>query len=126
MLGEEDQTINKQGNEAIRQQHAKHRGPSFLLEIKRGGHYSFTDMFKIRPDFGDGVGTGKLRETGETFTFAPMEQTYQMINSYSVAFLGYFVRGERDYLPFLTKNRWPAEMDWKYSGVDSNHQSSGK
>ena len=125
MLGEEDQTINKKGNEAIREQHAKHRGPSFLLEIKRGGHYSFTDMFKISPNFGDGVGTGKLRETGETFTFTPMEPTYQMINSYSIAFLGYFVRDERDYLPFLTKNRWPVEMNWQYSGID-NHQMSGK
>lgn len=118
MLGEEDQTIGEKGNEAIRAAHAGHRGPSFLLEIKRGGHYSFSDMFKINKNYGDGVGTGKRKGTDEMITFTPMETTYQMINYYSVAFLGCYVRGEREYLPLLRANRWPEEMNWKVAGIE--------
>ncbi|MEK6320661.1 MAG: hypothetical protein AABN33_03145 [Acidobacteriota bacterium] len=46
MLGTEDRTLGVGGNSAIRHNHAKHTGPSFLLEMKNGGHFSFTDMFK--------------------------------------------------------------------------------
>ena len=80
MLGEEDQTIEAKGNAAIRSNFEAHRGPALLLELKRGGHFSFTDMFKISPNHGDGVGTGKRKSTDETITFAPMETTYGIIN----------------------------------------------
>jgi hypothetical protein len=121
MLGEEDATIGPNGIAAIRANFAAHRGPAYLFELKHGGHYSFTDMFKLNPTFGDGVGTGKRKDTGETITFTNMETTYQMINSYTVAFLGYYVKSEREFLPFLTKNHWPDEIEWKYSGVEAGH-----
>ena len=56
MLGQEDRTIGTAGNFLIRAHHNMHTGPSFLLELKNGGHYSFTDMFKINKSHGDGVG----------------------------------------------------------------------
>ncbi|HZS08128.1 MAG TPA: dienelactone hydrolase family protein [Blastocatellia bacterium] len=118
MLGTEDLTIGEKGNEIIRSHHAKHTGPSYLLELKNGGHFSFTDIFKINKNFGDGAGTGKRRETGEAFNYTSMEKTYAIINSYSVAFLGVYVKGEREYLEFLKNNRWPDELIWKYSGVE--------
>jgi len=121
MLGEEDATIGPNGIAAIRANFAAHRGPAYLFGMKHGGHYSFTDMFKLNPTFGDGVGTGKRKDTGETITFTNMETTYQMINSYTIAFLGYYVKGEHEFLPFLTKNHWPDEIEWKYSGVEAAH-----
>ena len=117
MLGTEDRTIGVQGNAAIRDNHAKHTGPSFLLELKNGGHYSFTDMFKINKHFGDGVGEGKRRDTNEPFEFTSMETTYKIINSYSVAFLGYYLKGETSYLNFLRENHWPDVMKWDVTGV---------
>ncbi|RPJ38336.1 MAG: hypothetical protein EHM35_04745, partial [Planctomycetaceae bacterium] len=85
MLGTEDRTLGVLGNALIRDNHAKHTGPSFLLELKNGGHYSFTDMFKINKNFGDGVGAGKRRDTNQPFEFTSMELTYRIVNSYSVA-----------------------------------------
>jgi dienelactone hydrolase len=117
MLGTEDRTLGVAGNAAIRDNHAKHTGPSFLLELKNGGHYSFTDMFKINKHFGDGVGEGKRRDSNETFEFTPMETTYRIINSYSVAFLGYYLKGETSYMSFLRENRWPDVMKWEVTGV---------
>ncbi len=112
MLGTEDATIKEEGNARIRSQHAKHTGSSFLLELKDGGHYTFTDTFKISKKPGDGIGKGKRRATGEEFEFTPMETSYKIINSYSIAFLGYYLKGEKEYLGFLEKNHWPDVMAW--------------
>jgi dienelactone hydrolase len=112
MLGTEDRTLGVLGNAFIRDNHAKHTGPSFLLELKNGGHYSFTDMFKINKNFGDGVGSGRRRDTNEPFEFTSMELTYQIINAYSVAFLGYFLKGQKEYGRFLSENHWPDVMVW--------------
>jgi predicted dienelactone hydrolase len=117
MLGTEDRTIGVAGNIAIRDNHAKHTGPSYLLELKNGGHYSFTDMFKINKHFGDGVGEGKRRDSSEPFEFTGMEATYKIINAYSVAFLGYYLRGEKEYSTFLSENHWPDVMIWDVKGV---------
>ncbi|HXI89482.1 MAG TPA: hypothetical protein VNO24_05645 [Blastocatellia bacterium] len=117
MLGTEDRTLGVAGNTAIRDNHAKHTGPSYLLELKNGGHYSFTDMFKINKNFGDGVGAGKRRDTNEPFEFTAMEPTYEIINSYSVAFLGYYLKGESSYLTFLSENHWPDAMKWDVKGL---------
>ncbi|HLG16205.1 MAG TPA: prolyl oligopeptidase family serine peptidase [Blastocatellia bacterium] len=112
MIGTEDRTINEAGNARVREHHATHTGPSYLLELKNGGHYSFTDMFKINKSFGDGVGQGKRRTTNEPFEFTAMEPTYRIINSYSVAFLGYYLKGEKGYAGFLRDNRWPDILIW--------------
>ncbi len=117
MLGTEDTTIGGTGNALVRSLHSRHVGPSFLLEMKNGGHYSFTDMFKIDKNHGDGVGPGKRRETKEPFEFTSMETTYKIINAYSLAFLEVYARGKPAPLSFLQTNHWPDELVWKRSGV---------
>ena len=113
MLGTEDRTLGAAGNAIIRSHHEKQEGPSYLLELKNGGHYSFTDMFKVKPDFGDGVGKGTRREGGAPIQFTSMETTYKIINAYSIAFLSVYVKGDRSSLAFLQKNRWPEELIWQ-------------
>jgi hypothetical protein len=46
-----------------------------------------------------------------------MEATYRIINSYSVAFLGYFLKGEKGYAGFLAVNISPDIMIWVVKGV---------
>lgn len=113
MLGTEDRTLGITGNALIRHNHQIHKGPAFLLELKNGGHFSFTDMFKITRQFGDGIGKGKRRDTQEEFEFTPMETTYKIINSYSIAFLGYYLKGEKQYQSFLKENHWQNELIWE-------------
>jgi dienelactone hydrolase len=117
MLGTEDRTLGVLGNGLIRTNHAAHTGPSFLLELKNGGHFSFTDVFKFSKTFGDGVGPGKRRDTNEPFEFTSMELTYQIVNSYSVAFLGYFLKGQKEYRTFLSENHWPETVIWDGKGM---------
>ena len=113
MIGTEDRTIGEAGNAIVRDLHAKHEGPSYLLELKNGGHYSFTDMAKMNPNFGDGVGNGKRRDGGAEFAFTGMETTYDIVNSYSLAFLDVYVKGDKRQLPYLQKNGWPEELKWE-------------
>lgn len=113
MLGAEDRTLGESGNALIRHNHAIHKGPAFLLEMKNGGHYSFTDMFKLTKSFGDGVGVGKRLKSGEEVVFTPMETTYKIINAYSIAFLGYYLKGEKAYQDFLRENHWKDELLWE-------------
>ncbi|HWC78168.1 MAG TPA: hypothetical protein VG778_11935 [Blastocatellia bacterium] len=113
MLGTEDTTLGAPGNAIIRAQHARHTGPAYLLELKDGGHFSFTDMFKVNKNFGDGIGKGKRRDTKEPFDFTSMETTYKIVNSYSVAFLGYHLKGQKEYGAFLGRNHWPDVLIWE-------------
>ncbi len=99
-LGRKDGTIGQIGNMMIKNVYEAHSGPSMLLELINGGHYSFTDMFKLSHSFGDGI--------GEAFT--PMETTYAIVNSYSTAFLGYFLKGQKAYGKYLEGNPWPNEL----------------
>lgn len=125
MLGEEDRTIGPKGNERIRSVYAKHTRDGFLMEMKNGGHYSFTDIFKLDKNFGDGAGQSKRATTGEPFDYTSMETTYQIINAYSIAFLNVYVRGEKENLAFLQKNQWPKELLWETKGVEQT-QSTGR
>jgi dienelactone hydrolase len=113
MLGTEDRTIGSAGNAIIRGLHEKHDGPSFLLELKNGGHYSFTDMFKVNPNFGDGVGKGTRRDGGTTFDFTSMETTYTIINEYSVLFLRLYAKNDNSARSFLQTNGWTDELIWQ-------------
>jgi predicted dienelactone hydrolase len=117
MLGTEDRTLGIAGNALIRHNHQIHKGPAFLLELKNGGHFSFTDMFKITKQFGDGIGKGKRLGNNEEIEFTPMEITYKIINAYSIAFLGYYLKGQKEYLPFLKENHWKSELIWEAKGI---------
>jgi dienelactone hydrolase len=102
MLGALDGTIRELGNGLIRANYQAHAGPAALLELTRGGHYSFTDMYKINPAFGDGVGD----------KFTPREVAYDAINAVSAAFLGLYLKGQQEYSKFLEANHWPVEVTW--------------
>jgi hypothetical protein len=82
-------------------------------------------MFKINKSFGDGVGAGKRRDTNEPFEFTSMETTYRIINSYSVAFLGYYLKSEQGYTRFLAENISPDVMIWDVKGVPGAANAAG-
>ncbi len=120
MIGTEDRTIGKAGNAFLRKYHADNEGPSCVLEFKNGGHYTFSDMFKINPSFGDGVGKGRRggAEDGEPFEYTSMERSYEIINAYSTAFCGLFLKGQAGYRAFLAKNHWPDDVDWQAKDIE--------
>lgn len=115
----EDKTLGVEGNQRARKYFEDSTGPKYLVEIRDAGHFSFSDMFQFRPDFGDGVGKGvRITRPDEPIEFLSMDRTYEIANSYSTAFLGvYLMKDEEEYRPFLERNNFPDEIDFQFSGA---------
>jgi predicted dienelactone hydrolase len=112
----EDKTLGVEGNRRAIQYFEDSTGPKYLVEIRDAGHFSFSDMFQYRPDFGDGVGRGKrVTRPDEELEFLGMDETYEIADSYSTAFLGVHLKGEQGYRPFLERNNFPEAIDFRFA-----------
>jgi hypothetical protein len=80
------------------------------VEFKNGGHYSFTEIYQLRPDFGDGVGQGKRVTNGEPLTYVSKDVAFKMINGYTTAFFGKYLKGQHGYDAYLAENHNPDEL----------------
>ena len=95
MLGTEDTVIGEGGNEAGREYVESHQGPAALVEIKRGGHVSFTSCELYNPAYGNGIGeSNSLTSPGTTYTPLEIVEQHRLINSYGLAFLNTHLRGD--------------------------------
>merc|ERR1719215_1062396 len=93
MLGVEDTVIGEVGNAAARTYVEKHCGPKYLLEIKDGGHVSFTSCELYNANYGNGIGESKsLTKPGTTYQALPPPEQHAIINSYALAFLNTYLR----------------------------------
>lgn len=88
-LGTEDTVIGTKGNDAARRYVDTHDGDALLVEIKRGGHVSFTSCEIYNPEYGNGIGTisNSLTKEGETYVPLDIVEQHAMINTYGLAFL---------------------------------------
>jgi len=97
MLGTEDTVIGEAGNEAGRVYVESHDGPSYLVEIVRGGHVSFTSCELYNPNYGNGIGEStSLTTPGAQYTPLDIEAQHTIANSYGLAFLNTHLRADYD------------------------------
>jgi predicted dienelactone hydrolase len=109
MLGELDRTVKEAGNGLARAYFVSLTGPKHLLVLRRGGHFSFSDMDRINPDFGDGIGTE--RKGGKETVFCPSALTKEIINAYTLAFFEHYLRGDARSGEFLRANHYADEVE---------------
>ncbi len=110
LLATEDDTINAEGNERVRNYYNESTGPHYLIEFKNGGHYSFTEMYQFNPNFGDGVGTGKRITNGEPITYVTKDVAFGLIDGYTTAFFDRYLKGRTGYDEYLDQNHNPDEL----------------
>mmetsp|Transcript_21945 Transcript_21945/g.65813 ORF Transcript_21945/g.65813 Transcript_21945/m.65813 type:complete len:393 (-) Transcript_21945:52-1230(-) len=117
MLGTEDTVIGEAGNEAGRAYVSGHAGPAALLEIKRGGHCSFTSCDLYTPTYGNGIGpSASLSAPGTTYEALDIAEQHAIANSYGLAFLNAHLKpGEASEFDagFLAKNHFGDEIVWE-------------
>jgi predicted dienelactone hydrolase len=107
MIGTEDGTIRERGNASNRTYYEQSKGPHYLVEIKDGGHYSFTSVDQYNANYGNGIGKGKrITVPDQDVTFLPIDLQHKIINAYALAFFGKYLRGETGYQAFLDKNHY--------------------
>ena len=88
-------------------------GPKYLLNFKDAGHFTFTEMPQINPDFGDGVGVEKDKQGKVKFTFSDAIEDQRITNVYSVAFFDAFLKRDHDAQAFLDKDHFPEQLAYR-------------
>lgn len=106
-IAAEDDTLGADRVAFLRQYFVESRGPRYSIEFKDAGHFSFTEMYQLKPDFGDGVGKGKRVTNGEPLDYPPMTLVFPLVNGYSTAFFGKYVKGVAGYDTYLQENHHP-------------------
>ncbi len=130
MLGAQDRTVGLPGNMMSRGYFLSLRGPRYLFVLRRGGHFTFTDMAVLDPNFGDGVGRGKGRN-GKEMEFIPNVLSKKIINAYTLAFFERYLRLDKKAKEFIEINHWPEELEWwigdrLITGMPSKRPAFGK
>jgi dienelactone hydrolase len=111
MLGREDTVIGEVGNQAGRDYVDHHQdGDSYLLEIVRGGHVSFTSCDIYDENYGNGIGATKecpsVSQPGKTYRPLDITEQHKMINSYGLAFLNAYLKGNEEDKRYLQENHF--------------------
>lgn len=109
MLATEDKTIGLDANQEIRDAYANLPGPRFLAEVVDAGHYSFSFACDTGLGIGDGDGckTGTRLEDGSPVTFVDHRRVWRLVDSYSAALFGRYLRGIGAYDAVLEQNLDP-------------------
>ncbi len=108
-IATEDATLSEERVTLIRQYYDDSKGPRYSIEFKDAGHFSFTEMYQLQPEFGDGVGQGHRVTNDEPLTYITMDKVYPLLNGYSTAFLGKYLKGQDGYASYLAENHLPED-----------------
>jgi predicted dienelactone hydrolase len=116
MIGTEDSTIREAGNARNRAYYEASKGPRYLVEIKDGGHYTFTSVDQYNSNYGNGIGKGKrITVPDQEVTYLSPEESHRIVNAYALAFFGVFLRGQSGFRPYLEKNHFGDKIVYKFA-----------
>ena len=110
LLAGEDVALTADGIRSCRAWFETVQGPRFLLEFRNGGHNSFTEMFQLRPDAGDGVGEGTRVTDGRPVTYVPEATVHRYVDAFTLAFFDRYLKGVEARDAYLRSNPMPAEI----------------
>jgi len=113
MIGSEDTVLGTEANNANRIYWKNHKTDAFLLEIKRGGHVSFTSCEMYDPEYGNGIACQNTNPSLDGSTYKPLEiqKQHEIINHYGLAFLNKYLKATSD--TFLETNHYSNEAIYK-------------
>lgn len=119
MMSTEDHSIGPRGTAKNRLYYEQSQGPRYFVELKDGGHRTYSDFFQFDPTPGNGIGRGpRMTDPDEIIDFLPRETAHEIINAYSTAFFGVHLKGEDGYRAFLAQNHYPEEIIYKSDPAD--------
>lgn len=86
VVAREDNSILEVGNDLIRENFENLAAPAWKVELDDAGHFSFTELAGIRPNFMAGCGEGKRQTNpGETFTYASIPAAVDTVRTWAAA-----------------------------------------
>lgn len=110
ILGDHDRTVDDKGNQRSIGYYRRATGPKYLLNFKNAGHYTFTEVLQVNPNFGDGIGSEEAEDGNPAFQFSDAAVDQQITNQYSTAFFDAYLKQDAQALKFLKTNHYPDEF----------------
>ena len=115
LVATEDATLDAERMADLRSYYDESKGPRYLVEFLNAGHFTFTEMYQFKPDFGNGCGTGTRVTNGEPLTYVTPDVAFPLIKGYTTAFFGKFLKGLDGYDAYLATNHNPEQLIVKSS-----------
>lgn len=113
LLGDKDRTVGERGNQRSTAYFEQATGPKYLLNFKDAGHYTFTEMAQINPQWGDGLGVEKDKEGNVTLKFSDAAEDQRITKEYSVGFFDAYVKEDAAARQFIDANHDPDELTYR-------------
>ncbi len=97
MVAVEDNSIGSIGNTFLRANYEAAVGPAWKIEIADAGHWSFSDIAGIVPQFNAGCGDGERQTVpGEPFTYIDNVLSRDITATYGMLFFAAHLLGDQD------------------------------
>ncbi len=116
MVAGKDQTVKEEGNNLEKWEFNMNDGPSFFVDFVNAGHFTFSNMCDLVPDFGDGC--GEEEKNGKIIKFVDYRYAAKLIDYYAVSFFNYYLKGEKEYMKYILHNPDPNEVKFETNLVD--------
>lgn len=100
MVADQDMTIGESRSKMFLKIYDMWRARKWLLEFNDAGHFTFSEMHRISPNHGDGVGKGK-RFDGSELMYWDSVDAQQYIKAYGLAFFDLVLKGDKQALKLL-------------------------
>ena len=116
LLAGEDVALTAAGLDECRRWFTSLTGPGLSVEFVNAGHYSFTEMFQLRPAMGDGVGEGIRVTDGRPIAYVRREVVQRYIDGFTLAFFDRYLKGLVARDAYLGHNPMPTEIRIRPTG----------
>lgn len=117
MIAGEDDTIETAGNEGVQAVFDLILPPKGFLNLLDAGHFTFSNMCDIIPDFGDGCGTGRRIRDGTPLTYIPPSLAHRVISGLTTAWFGLYLKGNPRYEDTLMNAPTPEGVRLEYRWI---------
>jgi dienelactone hydrolase len=110
LVAKEDHSIGAIGNTFIQNNFEAANPPVFDVKVADAGHWSFSDICSLRPEFAAGCGSEQRQEnSSETFDYIPVDDATAIAQAYITAFFSGEVLGEGAGLDYV-RGQHPAAI----------------
>ena len=102
LVAVEDNSITELGNIFIRQNYEEAKTPAWKGEVADAGHWSFSDICAVHPQFGACCGMDERQTDNTAFTYLPIDEGIAIAQAYVTAFFASHILDDANAARYLS------------------------
>ncbi len=106
LVAVEDNSITEIGNLFIRNNYRDVPSPAWKGEVADAGHWSFSDICAVHPQFDACCGTADRQTDGSAFTYLPVSDGIAIAQAYVTAFFAAHILDDANAARYLEADRF--------------------